>query len=314
MLILVYTFMIRIGTLVEPIVYKTIPTDNVWIKAFFDSAQNPLILSIIGCIIIFIQAVLVNRIVVHHKMAREVTLFAAIAYIIFVSIIAENNFLMPILIANTFLILSIDNFVGTYKEVDSTIGLFNGGFFLGLAAVIYFPYTLFLFFGLLTILILRTFKPTEVIQFVLGFLVPYLFTFTYKYWFNIDNSDFEFIKNIFIRLPKFNFQFPVVSYLTILILILAVVWAIINYGNLLAKKPIQSQKKIDIVYWVMLFCLISFLIFNTAQFTHLISLAVPLSIFVGIWLSEIKNKMLPEVIHILLIAVIFIAQFKLINF
>lgn len=77
------------------------------------------------------------------------------------------------------------------------------------------------------------------------------------------------------------------------------------------KKIIQVQKKVAVLYWILLYSLISFLIFSTDGSMHLLTLAIPLSILTGILISDSKSKISHELLHFMILGLILLTQFKL---
>jgi Family of unknown function (DUF6427) len=309
-----YIFILRLNTLLNPIDYQTHKAESILMDMLYKTIPNPLMQNIIANLLIFIQVLLINQIFIKNRISKEITLFAGLLYILFISIISENNLLSPILIANTFIILAVANLLNTYKLPNATVHIFNTGFFIGVASAIYTPYFTFILFGIIALLLLRSFRILEKLQFFIGLSLPYFFLFTYKYWFNIKFADLDFVKEIFFRLPTLSGDNLLVFYISVAFLFLCIGFAILNYPSFTSKKSIQSQKKIDIIYWFMFFTLISFFIFKTSGSLHLISLVLPLSLLMGIYLSDSKRIIFNELVHIFIVALIFITQFKLINF
>lgn len=313
-LLLPYIIIVRLGTLINPIGYTLKEESNVLQKIVFYNITDPLVQNIIACILIFVQALLINYIFIKHRLSREITLFAGLFYVLFVSIIAENAFLSTILVANTFLILAFKNVLETYKVPQAAAHIFNTGFMIGVASLYYSPYFAYLIFGIFALLQLRSFKLLEKMQFFIGVGVPYFLLFAYRYWIDVPFVDVDFLKEIFFRWPSISSDELIVFYVAVFLLLAGVVVSIMNYGNFTAKKTIQTQKKIDLVYWLLIFSLISFLIFSSVRATHLLSLAFPLALLIGISVSDTKNRMFYELLHLVLLCLVFISQFKLINF
>ena len=313
-LLLPYIFILRLNTLINPVSFALGDDSNVFQKIIFLNITNPLLQNVLANLLIFGQALLINHIFIKNRLTKQITLFPGLFYIIFVSVISENAFFSPILVANTFIILAVMNVFETYKMPLATSFIFNTGFLLAFASLFYSLYFAFILFGLVALIQLRSFKPIEKIQFFIGFFVPYFLLFTYRYWNNISFMDLDFIKDIFFRWPLFRSDSLLVFYLSVSILLASVILSLAMYGNLTAKKNIQAQKKIDCIFWILFFCLLSFLIFNSDGLIHLISLAFPLSILIGCLVSDSKYKILHELIHILIISLIFINQFKLVSF
>lgn len=313
-MLLPYIFIVRVGTLINPIGYILKDDSNILQKIVFHNITNPLMQNIMASILIFVQVLLINYIFIKHRLSREITLFAGLFYVLFVSVIAENCYLSNILIANTFIILAFKNILETYKVPQATAQIFNTGLMIGVASLFYSPYFAFLIFGVIALLQLRSFKILEKIQFFIGAGIPYFLLFTYRYWNDIPFVDIDFIRDIFFRWPSISSDELLIFYFAVLILLLGVIVSIFNYGTFTAKKTIQTQKKIDLVYWMLIFSLISFLIFSSERANHLISLAFPLALLIGISVSDTKNRIFYELLHIVLLSMVFISHFKLINF
>lgn len=314
LLLLPYIFIVRIGTLINPVSVKLPQESNILQELIFNNITHPIAQSICANLLIFVQAILINNICNKNKLAREITLFSGLFYVLFVSLIPENLPLSNALIANTFIILAVRNLFETYKNAQASAYIFNTGIMIGLASLYYYPYFTFLVFGIISLLMIRSFKIIEKFQFFIGFGIPYFLVSTYRYWYDMPFADFNFIKSILLKLPILKADGLVVTYISIGVLMLGVVFSFINYGNLTAKKAIQSQKKIDIIYVFMLFCFMSMIVFETNIYTHLLTLAFPLATLTGISVSESKKVIFYEFLHLFLLGLIFISQFKLINF
>jgi Family of unknown function (DUF6427) len=313
-LLLPYIFVLRLDTLMHPVGYTLGPNSNVLQKIIFFNISDPLVQNIFANLLIFGHVLLINHIFIKNRLAKNVTLFPGLFYVIFITIIDENNLLTPILTANTFIILAVLNVLETYKLPQATAYIFNTGFILGLASLFYSPYFAFILFGVIALLQLRSFKITEKFQFFIGFGVPYFLLFTYRYWHGISFVDLDFIKEIFFRWPVFRTDGLITFYLCLSVILISLLVVLFNFGSLNGKKSIQAQKKIDIFYWVLLFCLLSFFIFSTPGLNHLMSLAFPLSVLLGCLVSDAKKHVLLEIVHVLVVSLIFITQFKLIQF
>lgn len=314
LLLLPYVFIIRINSILQPAVYNKGEDTGLLSEQAYKALPDGLTQNILANLLIFIQALLLNYIFSQNRFSRESTLFPGVLYILFVSIMTDNNLLTPVLMANTFIILAILYLLQTYKVPNATAMIFNTGFMLSLSAQFYIPYFVFVLFGVVGLIMLRSFKIKEKLQYLIGFGIPYFLVFTYKYWFDIPFADLDFIKNIFFRFPGFRTDDLIVLYVSFGALMIAVALSVFNYGSVTGKKSLQVQKKADILYWGLLFCLISFLIFRTNGVTHLATLAVPLALISGTSLSDGRNSILNELMHIFLVALIMVSGFGLIKF
>lgn len=312
LLLLPYIFVIRIGTLIHPVLYTITPLDTPLTKVIFDSLPNPLLQQIIANVLIFIQALLICNIALKHKLANEGTLFSGALYVLYVSLFLSNATLTPALIANTFLIIALANILQTYKVTDDVASVFNTGFFLGTAALIYPPYIFGLIFGYLGLVIIYTMRFRETLQYLIGYFIPLFLVWVASLYVPVLASFLTvFVQNAF----KYSYPHSI-SYIDLVGLVimgLSLLVSLLVYGKLTFKKTIQSQKKIEIVYWLMLCVALGYGIMATHEFEILIGLALPLSILMGIYISESKSKVLYELYHLVLVGYILISYFNIVN-
>ncbi len=304
----------RAEAIINPVAFTLGEKSNVFQKIIFLNITGAVAQNIFANFLIFGQALMLNQLFIKHRLSKEITLFAGLFYILFVSIMPENTVLSTALVANTFIILALFNILDTYKLPQATAKIFNAGVMIGMASVFYSAYFTFIIFGIIALLQLRSFKIYEKLQFIIGVGIPYFLLFTYRYWFGIKFLDLDFIKEIFFRMPVIRTEELILFYLSFAVLLGSVVYVFLNYNSLIAKKSIQVQKKIDILFWLLLFTLISFLVFNTENVYHLVIVALPLSLLVAAQISDSKYKLFYEVGHIFILSLIFISHYKLINF
>jgi len=314
LLLLPYTFLIRISSLVNPVSHAKGQDSGLLSDLVFAAIPDALAQNILANVLIFIQALLINHIFTKNHFSRESTLFTGALYILYCSIMAENNLLTPALIGNTFLILALMYLLNTYKVPIATASIFNTGFMLAVAAEFYIPNFFYLLFGVVGLLILRSFKVLEKLQYLIGFVIPYFLVFTYKYWYGIPFADLNFLTKVFFRVPDISSDNLIIFYITFGVLMASVLFSGLSYGAMGSKKSIQVQKKVDIIYWSMLFCLVSFLVFRTNGTGHLLTLSIPLAVIIGTFVSENRNILLNELLHIVIVALIQVASFRLIGF
>lgn len=310
-LLLPYIFIVRINAILQPQAFVLEEKAQFLQKLVFLNLSDALLQNIIANLLIFIQALFINHISNKHRLSTQATLFPGLFYVLYISLVVQNNVLSDVLIGNLFIILAVKNFLETYKLPQATPYIFNSGFYIGLASLLYTPYFIFIIFGTLVLWQLRSFKLLENLQFLIGVFSPYFLLFTYKYWMDLAFVDLHFVQNIFFSLPAIKSV-----NLSILIstgsLALTLLMTVLAYGKLTSKKTIQTQKKIDLIYWLLLFCFIAFLIFNTSNTMHLLTLAFPLSVLVGCIVGNAKTNVIYELLHIYLIGVIFLTQFNII--
>ncbi|MDX5421903.1 MAG: hypothetical protein LPK07_06695 [Hymenobacteraceae bacterium] len=129
--------------------------------------------------LLLLQALLLNSILNRHNVYPSKSYLPALIYLVLGSLSFEFNMLTPLLIGNTFIILSLPYIITLSREGYENNRLFVGGFMLGLAAMSYLPLAMFLVMGLLAVVFFasRTFRSSLLL--ICGFAFPYAVLMTY---------------------------------------------------------------------------------------------------------------------------------------
>jgi len=310
LLLLPYTCLVRLSSLLRPVVSSGDELHNPLLKYILGWVPNGLYQSLIACGLIFLQSCFIIFMFTRQRFSRENTLFSGLFYVLFVSFFPENGTLSGALIANTFFIIGVINLMKLFKITNPTIFLFNSGFFIGLAGLFYIPYFLFVFFAIIAVQSLRNFKLIETLQLFSGGLTPVFLLFAFTY---LNDLAFDPIHHLLLH-ASLELTIPSdinwVSMLSLIVFCLCILYAILNYSTVTGKKMYQIQKKLDIIYWTIAFSALSIVLFRTSVFTPAILLAIPSAFIFSIILSESKNYLLAESVHIVFLFVVLFAQFQ----
>lgn len=276
-----------------------------FIKILPESASFNFFLSVI---IVFFEAVLINRLVIKNKFSGNITLLPGMFFIILTSIAPQSHLISPFLLGIFFLILSFLNLFKTYKKYRGGKFMFNVGLFLGVSALFCNTFALYIIPVLLGLFSIRAFKLREIIQIFVGIvLVVYFYAFSI-YW----NSETFTTPNFELVSIYSLFQGGIYNYIILGIFFLLILFTIFNYRSFVIKKSIQAKKKIDITFWILLFSVFILALFHSANFyQYLVVISFPLSFFTAMMLLKIKNSLISEVVVLLSIFAILIYHFQL---
>ncbi len=264
--------------------------------------------AILSVILIFLQALLINVISARYRIARSVSLFPGVFYVLLCSCFPDFLYLSPVLVANTFIILALYELLGTYKRYYSNGRIFSAGLWIGVATLFYFSSIVFFGAVFIGFFILRAFKFKEQIGLLLGFISPFWITGIY-YFTNNALPDFWARSFGNIGFLDVSFSNDWENYVQLGLFAILILVAIFNYRTYTYKVSIQAQKFIDVFFWVLAFSLGTLLIQDNLQPDHLILLAVPLSFLIGMTFLYMNNRF-AEALHFLLLAGILLLQFK----
>ncbi len=298
LMLLPYTILVRIESLMhadQPTYAGDLSPFIAWVNELIPSI---LVQNIFACIIVFLQAVYINRIVVKHRMGIEITLWPGVVYILLCSMIPQFTYLSAVLIANTFILAAFSDIFKIYKRPFAVKFIFNSGVFISIAAMLYPPYIAYLLAGFIGLAIIRSFKTKEMLQYLSGVLVPFILYGSWTFY----NSVFQDKMGALIH-NKFGFPADIIpqdkyGYIYLGIILLIIMIAVFSYGTYSMKKSIQVQKKIDILFWMIGSAMIALFINEHLTLDHLLMLSIPLGILLSMNLLKMKSVITTEMIHL----------------
>ena len=209
-----------------------------------------------------------------------------------------------------FFLIAIVNLFKTYRVARVSGAIFNCAFFIVIASLFYLPMLLFLLPCFIALFMLRSFRVIERMQYILGALAAIYLAFSLYFYFGLEQSFYVeyFTKNL--KFPTVE-GFKLSDMLPFGLVVISLIVVIVNYYSLRKKKSIQSQRKIDILYWFLLFSPLMLLFWYRLDYYGLLLTSVPLSILIGMILFRMKNQLIAELIHFLALAALFVVHFDL---
>lgn len=131
--------------------------------------------TILAMLMTFAQAIYLRGVSIRHRLFSRPSYLPAFAYLVLSSLHpAMGTFSAPLL-GNWLLIGAVDTILGFTSREEERRRIFNAGFLLGLACVLCFPDIVYAVFLVLTLILLRPFRPGEWVVAALGYLTPFYF-------------------------------------------------------------------------------------------------------------------------------------------
>ncbi len=310
-MLLPYVVLLRLKSLISPVGYELQDSDSPFFQWLINWIDSPLQQSLFSILLVFIQAIAINRLVIRNSISTEQTLIPGLIYVLFASMIPDFLVLTPALVSASFILVAISNLFQIYGKKAAKSNTFNVGLLTSIASLIYYPSILFLIIGVIGFSMLRSISLKGILQILIGAMVPYYLLYVY-YFYNDNTSVFHsFSDGKFIWINGFHSLFTPPYYAVGVLAGLAII-SIFQYNTFIKAKSIQSQEKIELLYLYLIVFFITILIINGGITSYLIFLLVPISIFFTLWLLKIKNHIVVEFIHfgllILLISLHFIIK------
>ena len=308
LMLLPFAAIMRLYSLVYPSKVPVIKEGGVLYEWFVGLLpDSPIIHSIIALFLIFFEAVMINRLVIKNRFSREITLYAGMFFIILTSLVPPMLSLSPYMLGLHFLFMSFIYLFKTYKKFKSERYLFNVGFFFAVALLIHNIFLITIIPILLGFLSIRSFKLRELFQIITGILTPLYF---YAFWAFWTGNAFEF-NGLFLHSFIDILSLDISQYIVIIVYGFLFLYTIMTYHGFVMKKSIQSQKKINIIFWLLIILFI-FLFFCDTKYicNYSLLLAFPLSIFTSMIFLRIKNNLLAEIVSVLIVFAVLIYHFQ----
>jgi hypothetical protein len=257
----------------------------------------PVVYSIITFLLLYSQAMLVNRIFVVQRMLGNPNYLPAMAYMLITSLFPEwNQFSAPLLV-NSFLIVIFYRLVNIHNAARAGAAIFNVGLLMGIVTLLYEPAVLFVLLVLFALFIMRPIRLREWLISLLGVTMPYYFLGILLYLTN--KWDWKKLQpDITLTFPAMPTDILVTISLSLLILPFIVGGFMVNAN--LSKMFIHVRKAWSLL---LLFLIISvFIILATghAGYTSWFLCVVPLTGFHAAAYYFPSRGLFPPIMHWLL--------------
>ena len=131
--------------------------------------------TLLAVILVFLQAIYINFIAEKHKLFAKSGYYPAFMFLLFSSLYPAFNYFSEPLLINWFVLIAIDIMLSFPKTLRPNRQLFNAGFVICLPALLQFPALGFFLLLLTAFLLLRSYRHSEMVVTLLGYLTPVYF-------------------------------------------------------------------------------------------------------------------------------------------
>lgn len=259
--------------------------------------------------LVFFQAILINRLFIRQSMVGEINLFPGLCYILLTALHPSFIGISSLLLANTTLLFALSYLFDVLKKERQEETRFMAGWWLAVSGLLYSPYFALLIFGLIAISMLKTLKAKDIFQFMTGYFCPFIIGWMVRVIVTDDMSP--------VMLDMFaDFGWPSIApikattdIITLSVMCLLLLISILSYSQIIARKNIHAQKKIDTIYTMVLFCIPMALFLPLISIQYLMILAIPFALFMAILLRMIRHPAIAESLHFILFITALVTQF-----
>lgn len=308
-MLIVYILLLRFSVFIAPFQWEPSGHGVLCDMVYSLVGSQGIVSHIVAMALLLAQGYLVNLISINYRLGNEVNLFPGLFYVWVCCAVPDFLYLSPVLIGNTFFLIALYEIFDTYKNPACANKIFNAGLWLGVASLFYYPFVFFLIVLLAALSILRAFNLQELLMIMVGMFLPYFFTGLYYFWF--DSFDYFWENQIGRNFGFFEFSlipFTWDTWVKIALFVVVIGYVLANSNLYLAKKNIQVQKKINILYWVLIAAVLSVPFQVNITFEHLMMLAPALGVFLGMSFTSFKPQW-AEALHFLMVVLVLALQF-----
>jgi hypothetical protein len=306
LILLFYALVLKFALFLHPIAPALHPEDNYLYRLILNTLDSlfhhvALFYSLLTFLLLYVQAMLFNRIFNHHKVLPKPTYLPGMSYILITSLLPDwGHFSAPLLI-NTIMIWVWYRMMELYNSHRPGTAIFNIGLWTGIIALLYIPAMAFLLLALSGLLTMRPFRVREWLVGLMGFTFPYYFLFLILYltgqWKLAD------------ILPTIVFTVPALP--NSVWISLGMAWLLIPFiiGGYfvqlnLTKYLIQVRKSWSLLLLFMLVAILIILINRVNSYENWIILAVPFAAFHAAAYYYPTRTTAPNILHWLIVVYI----------
>lgn len=306
LILLFYALVLKFPLFIHPVVPVLHREDNYLYRVILHALDSgfhtiPILYSLLTFLLLYVQAILLNRISNHHKVLPKPNFLPGMSYILITSLLPDfGHFSAPLLI-NLVMIWVWYRMMELYNSNRPGTAIFNIGIWTGIVSLLYIPAVAFLLLMLSALLTMRPFRIREWFVGLLGFTFPYYFLFLIIYltgtwkWADI-------VPSIKFAVPAF----PATIWLT-----LGVIWFVLPFmiggyfvQKNLSKFLIQIRKSWSLLLLFLMVAIVIILISQVTSYENWVMMAVPLAAFHAAAYYFPSKTLGPNILHWVIVAYI----------
>lgn len=218
-----------------------------WVIDLLDG-RSLFIYRVLAAFLLLFQALNLNFIFNQFQVFAQKTYLPALFYMLAGSFFFDLDTLSPLLIGHTFVVYSLRYLIVVSKEGSSNQKLFKAGFFIGLAALSYLPFTFFLIVAYFGVVFFASNTFRSFLLLLTGFFFPFAMVATYYLYSGaLPNFRAFYLSGDF--LFDFNLLLPLPDLAKLLSVFFLVILAGI-FGAASANQGLVFQQKIQQLFFV----------------------------------------------------------------
>lgn len=306
-LLLIYGLVIKWVLFLKPVLVPLSKEDTFLFKSIHHfvtgiSTNFTHFTSILVFALVYIQVIMLNRLVSNQKMFLKPNYITGMTYILVTSMFSSFNTFSSTLLSATILISTLSFLSKLSNTPNPKKSIFNIGILLGISSFLFFPSILFLILMLMTLFIMRPFRLAEVVILIMGTLTTFYFLYSFNYLFDLKLNGL--FPNLYFKIPSIHMKQPEIAGLILLSLLfcIGVYYLQVNMNRLL----VQSRKMWSALFFFLIISVL--MIFMQGQ--HLMPdfnfIIIPFAVIIASFFIYTEKKFISSLVHWILVALSFV--------
>lgn len=289
-------------TYLEPFVRLIMP-------GTYQFAFPPLLDMFLAGILVFSQALLINRLVNQYGLLSKPSFLPALMYITLSGLFTPFLVLSPPLICNFLLIWMLHKLFALYKGDDANSITYDVGMIVAIGSLIYFPF-IYMFLAIWAALML--FRPFNWREWVIGIMgyATILFFLAVAYYLSGNLPLFYTIWDPLTTKFPTHVNINYYNYLVLVPVILIFVLGIIKINQIFFRSYVQVRKSFQLLFIIFLIAGLSFYVKAQFSLTHFLLCVIPVSVFFAYYFLYAAPRWFYESLFFLLLVSIVYFQFN----
>ena len=300
-------------SLLEPFSYKYYPGENQNVLfAPIDqiTKQHTWLQVLISLILVIFTGFLIQQVNDRFAFIRVRTKLPATMFVIFIGGFTNMHTLHPVFFAGIFILFAIYSLFSVFNNPNTFPQVFNAGFFIGIGSLFYFNLIMLLpafFIGI--IILCRDFHWREFAIMLIGFIVPFIFAFSYAFLTDhLIELFYTFEQNILTPVDHFKTNYALHVFLTFLI-ILTIIGSI-KLVQLYDTRKVSSRKYYQVFLVIFAFSIICFLVVPATSEEMLVISLIPVTFLISNFFVYAQSRFWTEFLFTMLMAMAVFMQFS----
>jgi len=273
------------------------------------ATQQQLYSALAAAALVLLQSLQINRLADEFRLLSDRSWLPGLFYALAASSLPDFLFLSPPLVAVTFVPIAMRRIFQSYQKSVGAAYVLDAALWVTVGSLFYPPVIFLLTAAVAGVLVMRSFSFREQWVFVTGVLVPLVLCWLGFFWadrgtaFLLDQFSHLF------GLYRFGTEWNAQAVLKAALLGAGLLFVLFNSGRFYYRKLIQTQKCVTVMYWFLGVSTAAALLQGDMLPAHFVLLMPSVSIFLSMIFSAMRNRMLAEIAHLLLLGFVVFVQY-----